>query len=319
MNGKHALEKTRNIMRFKHMSLQTEKTYLHWIKAYMRWCLDFSANSSEEKVRAFLTHLAINRSVSASTQRIALNALAFFYKYTIETPLGDIGKFAYSARGQRLPTVLSKVEIKLLLDNLKGIHWLMASVMYSGGLRQAECLSLRVKDVDVGRQQINVRSGKGNKDRTTTLAESLSPHIQAQIATVERVHQKDLKDGFGSVYLPTAISRKYPNAAKQTAWQFLFPSVNISACPRSGELRRHHIYPSTFSKALKLAKTKTGIKKHFTSHALRHSFATHLLESGTDIRTVQELLGHKDVSTTMVYTHVMQKHHVKSPLESLSA
>jgi integron integrase len=303
------------------MSQQTEKAYLYWITAYCRWLHRYSNGNSEQKARAFLTHLAVNKKVSVSTQRQALHAILFLYKQVLEQEIGYVGEFVKTSRQPKLPVVLSKEEVQRVLSNMNGTYWLMASLMYGAGLRLNECLELRVKDIDIDRHQVIVRSGKGNKDRTTLLPASLIPHLQAQIATVEHQHQRDIDDGYGEVYLPHAIERKYPNARKQTAWQYLFPATKISACPRTGVLRRHHIHDTCFTKALRRAKQKAGINKHYTAHTFRHSFATHLLEDGYDIRTVQELLGHKDVSTTQIYTHVMMNgaSNIRSPLESLAA
>lgn len=321
MNITETLEKTRNIIRFKQLSLQTEKAYLYWIRYYCRWLPSHPAGSSEDKCRGFLTHLAARRNVSASTQRQALNALVFLYREVIGAALGDVGDFAKTARGSRLPVVLDQTEVQAILGAMRGTHWLAASLLYGAGLRLAECLSLRIKDIDLNRRQLFIRAGKGNKDRITLLPPSLVNALQAQIASVERQHQRDLADGYGEVYLPNAIARKYPNAAKATAWQYLIPSSTIGACPRTGVLRRHHLHPSAFTKALRAAKTKAGIKKHFTAHAFRHSFATHLLESGTDIHTVQKLLGHSDIRTTEIYLHLRKDmiSTTASPLEALSA
>ena len=320
MNTQQTLDKAHNVIRFKHMSIQTEKAYVYWITAYMRWLKSYSNGTSEQKTRAFLTHLAVNKNVSVSTQHQALCALVFLYKEVIGKALGKIGSFTKTARQPKLPVVLSKEEMQRVLSNLHGIYWLIGSLCYGSGLRMAECLSLRIKDIDLDRGQIIVRSGKGNKDRTTLLPASLAPDLQAQIKRVERQHKIDIENGFGEVYLPHAIARKYPNASKQTAWQFLLPSKNVGPCPRTGEIRRHHTHPSCVTKALRRAKSTAGVNKHYTVHTFRHSFATHLLEDGYDIRTVQELLGHKDVSTTQIYTHVMSNGttNIRSPLESLS-
>ena len=319
MNGQELLQKTSDIMQFKGMSRATRKSYLSWLGRYFRWCLSHSHETSEQKVESFLTGLAVKRKVSTSTQHQALCAIVFFYKHVAKQQLGEIGGFCKTARGSRLPVVLSQNEVRTLLSHMKGTAWLMASVIYGAGLRKSECLELRIKDIDFDRNQITVRMGKGNKDRTTVLPESLWTDLRAQIAKVERQHKIDLANGYGGVYLPPAIARKYPNAYKQTGWQYLFIGQNISQCPDTKAMRRHHIHPSVFAKALRTARSKSGTTKQFGAHTLRHSFATHMLENGADIRTIQELLGHKDVSTTMVYTHVMQKHHVKSPLEGLTA
>lgn len=318
MKAKDLLEQSDHKMRFMGYSRMTRRSYLGWLSQYFRFCIQHSTDASEEKARQFLTYLAVKRNVARSTQHQAMCALVWFYKHMANQPLGDIGEFVNTARGSKLPVVLSREEMRRLLDAMRGQNWLIASVMYGGGLRLNEALSLRVKDVDIDRLQITVRQGKGNKDRTTTLARSLVPHLQAQIAKIQAQHRTDLADGFGEVYLPNAIARKYPNAAKQTAWQFLFTASKIGACPDTGVLRRHHVHPTAFTKALRGAKPKAKIHKHFTAHALRHSFATHLLEGGADIRTVQELLGHRHLDTTMIYTHVINTHHVQSPLEALA-
>lgn len=321
MNTQQTLDKVRNVIRFRHMSRCTERAYCYWINQYINWLANYSNGTSEQKARAFLTHLAVNKRVAVATQQQALNALVFLYTKVLEQELGNIGDFTKTARQPKLPTVLSKTEAQTVLSHFNGTYWLMASLMYGAGLRLKECLELRIKDIDIDRRQVIVRSGKGNKDRTTLLPSSLATHLKAQIATVERQHQRDIEDGFGEVYLPHAIERKYPNASKQTAWQHLFPATKISACPRTGVLRRHHIHDTCFTKALRRAKQKAGINKHYTAHTFRHSFATHLLEDGYDIRTVQDLLGHKDVSTTQIYTHVMMNgaSHIRSPLESISS
>ena len=321
MNGKDMLTITRNVMRFRHMSQQTEKAYLYWIRYYANWCKQHPSGTSEQKVRGFLTSLAVRKKVSAATKRQALNALVFFYRRVLEQPLGEIGDFAKTARAAKLPVVLDQEEIKAVLATMAGTHWIIASLLYGAGLRMQECLDLRIKDVDINRRQLFVRCGKGHKDRVAMLPPSLVAELQAQIDRVERQHQQDLSNGYGEVYLPHAIGRKYPNAAKATAWQYLFPSTTIGACPRTGVLRRHHIHPSAFTKALRAAKKKTGIKKHFTAHAFRHSFATHLLESGADIHTVQKLMGHNDIRTTEVYLHLRKDaiSSTESPLEALKA
>ncbi|WP_299077960.1 integron integrase [uncultured Paraglaciecola sp.] len=320
MNTLQTLDKSKNVMRFKHMSIQTEKAYLHWIKSYMQYLSKYSNGTSEQKARGFLTHLAVNKNVAVSTQHQALCALAFLYKEVIEKTLGNIGSFVKTARQPKLPVVLSKAEMQRVLANMKNIYWMIASLCYGSGLRMSECLSLRIKDIDIDRNQIIVRQGKGNKDRITLLPPSLIPDLQAQTKRVERQHLIDIENGYGCVYLPHALERKYPNASKQTAWQYLFPSANVGPCPRTGEIRRHHTHPSCVTKALKASKAKAKINKHYTSHTFRHSFATHLLEDGYDIRTVQELLGHKDITTTQIYLHVMSNgtNNIRSPLEAIT-
>lgn len=317
MKRQQVIDKTKHVMRFQHKSLATEKTYVHWICRYMDWCVAHPVGSHAEKVNSFLTHLAVKSNVSASTQKIALNAVVFLHRYIINIDLGDIGRFRPSTKPKKLPVVLSTHEIKRLLSNLDGIAWLIISMLYGCGLRLREGLSLRVQDIDFDRHIVMVRCGKGNKDRSTMLPPSLIDHLQAQVAQVSALHKRDTADGFGEVYLPHAIERKYPNAATSLGWQYLFPATKIGACPRTGVMRRHHLHPTAISKALRQAVKKAGIHKRVGAHALRHSFATHLLESGSDIRTVQELLGHAHVSTTQIYTHVMQTGVVstRSPLE----
>lgn len=317
MKGRDLLQKTSDIMQFRRLALDTRKSYLSWLRRYFDWCKAHPDLTSEEKCEGFLTSLAVKRKVSTNTQKQALCAIVFFYKYVVKKPLGDVGGFTKTARGSRIPVVLSKDEVVRLLNCMTGINWLIASLMYGAGLRKNECLSLRIKDIDFDREQITVRQGKGNKDRVTVLPTCICRELHAQIAKVERQHQIDLANGYGGVYLPPSIARKYPNAEKQTGWQYLFIGQNISKCPDTGKMRRHHVHKTAFANALRRAKAKARITKQFGAHTLRHSFATHMLENGSDIRTIQELLGHKDVSTTMIYTHVMQKHHVKSPLENL--
>lgn len=319
MKTKEAAEQLRNVCRFKHLSLQTEKAYLHWYWRYAHFAATRTDADRETKVRGFLTHLARDRQVSPSTQAQALNAIVFFYKHVVSEPLGDIGDFARPRKKQYLPTVLSKEEMAALLFQLPGVYKIIGSLLYGSGLRLAECLSLRVKDVDPHRGTLTVRSGKGGKDRQTPLPSTLTTDLERQLAEVKRRHAIELAAGRGDVYMPNALARKHPKAEYSLDWQFLFPSSKPGACPRTGAYRLHHLHQTAVSKALRKAKLTAGINKKVSAHTLRHSFATHLLESGTDIRTVQELLGHKDVSTTMIYTHVMQKHHVRSPLEALTA
>lgn len=304
MNRQQAIENTRNVIRFRHMSIKTERSYLGWLDRYITWCTKNPTGTTQEKISGFLTELAVRGNVSASTQRQALNAVVFFYKRVLQQELGEFPNFARAKKPQTLPIVLSKQEVTGLLKRMEGQTWLVASIMYGGGLRLNEALSLRVQDVDFDRLTINVRQGKGAKDRTTLLPPSLVGPLRIQVAKIERQHRRDLINGFGEVYLPHAIERKWPNAAKETGWQYLFTSSKIGACPRTGVMRRHHMHETSVQKAIKQAARAAGINKLVKSHALRHSFATHLLEDGADIRTIQELLGHKDVSTTQIYTHV---------------
>lgn len=319
MNLTEIRDRTRSVARFRHLSYKTEKSYLGWIERYARWCKQHQDGDHGQKLNLFLTYLAKDRNVSASTQSQALNALVFLYRQVMGIDIGDIGKFRTATKPKRLPVVLSQGEVAALLSHVHGTPWLIASLLYGSGLRLAEALSLRLQDVDIGRGVITVRSGKGDKDRTAILPAPLAAALQQQIERVTRLHRVDTANGFGEVYLPHALERKYPNAAKSTGWQYLFPASRIGACPRTGVLRRHHLHESAVSKAIKAATRSTKIYKRIGAHTLRHSFATHLLERGTDIRTIQMLLGHSDVSTTMIYTHVAKNGAagVASPLETL--
>jgi integron integrase len=258
-----------------------------------------------QEVLAFLEYLALGRKVAASTQNLALNALVFLFDQVLKKPLGDLGDFARAKRPRRLPVVLTRQEVELLLSTLSGIHQLKAGLLYGSGLRLMECLRLRVQDVDFGYRQIVVRNAKGGKDRIVPLPQRFSDPLNLHLEQRKTLHQDDLEKGFGEVYLPDALSRKYPNAAREWAWQYVFHSSKLSVDPRSGETRRHHAHESGLQKAVKKAARQVGIPKRVSCHCLRHSFATHLLEAGYDIRMVQELLGHADVSTTMIYTHVL--------------
>lgn len=313
------LEAARNVLRFQHKAYRTEKSYLHWMKRYAYWCRSHANESHEDKVRGFLTDLAVRANVSASTQGVALNAIVYLYRNVLKIDVGDFSGFKPARLPRHLPTVLSRDEVAALLGHLSGMHWMIGTLLYGSGLRLAEALSLRVKDVDFGRHIIMVRDGKGAKDRAVMLPSSVAEPLRHHIENVKRMHAQDLAGGYGSVYLPHALERKYPRAAYELGWQYVFPASKLGPCPRTGEIRRHHIHDSAVSKALKAARQAAKITKHAGAHTLRHSFATHLLESGTDIRTIQELLGHADVSTTQIYTHVAVKGAagVASPLESL--
>jgi integron integrase len=269
------------------------------------------------EVSAFLSWLAAERNVAAATQNQALSALLFLYKQVLDRDLPWFDDLVRAKRPVRLPVVLSEAETRRLLEQLEGAAWLMASLLYGAGLRQNECLKLRVKDVDFAYRQILVREGKGAKDRVTMLPEVVVQALQAHLGKVRSLHQRDLTQGYGEAWLPHALARKYPRAGFEWSWQFVFPSGNRSADPETGVVRRHHVYPDTLARAVKRAARAAGISKPVSCHTLRHSFATHLLQNGQDIRTVQELLGHSDVSTTMIYTHVMNKgaRGVKSPLD----
>jgi integron integrase len=308
MGASPFLELVRKQIRVRHYSIRTEKSYLYWIKFFINFNKKrHPKDMGGTEVAAFLSYLANERNVAAATQNQALNALNFLYKMVLEKELGEIQGIVRAKKPKRLPVVLSVTEVKLLLQEIEGDQWMMASLLYGSGLRLMECLRLRVKDIDLNKRMITVRSGKGNKDRVTMLPGNLIEYLQAHMAKVRALHQRDLAEGFGQVYLPYALERKYPNASREWGWQYVFPADRRSADPVSGQTRRHHFYPSTLQKSVKHAVRKCGIHKPASCHTLRHSFATHLLERGYDIRTVQELLGHEDIRTTQIYTHVLNK------------
>jgi len=309
------------VIRVKHYSIRTEKAYLNWLLRFIRFHeMKDPASFSENDISLFLSDLVIKKQVSSSTQSQALNALIFFYKQVLKLQLSDEICFARSKRPRKLPVVLSKSEVEHLFVKLEvGTRSLMAGLLYGCGLRLMECIRLRVLDVDFDYHQILVRDGKGKKDRVVPIPVLLMDKLREQISKVEATHREDLADGFGSVYLPLALSKKYPNAEKEFKWQYVFPSTKISKDPRSTIYRRHHIHERGLQGYVKKAADMAGITKKVNCHTLRHSFATHLLEAGYDIRTVQELLGHADLSTTMIYTHVLNKPGVSvvSPFDSL--
>jgi len=271
----------------------------------------------EREISEFLTYLAVEENVAASTQNQALSALLFLYREVLRKDLDLPIELVWAKRPKRLPTVLTKEETRQVIAQLTGVHRLIIQLLYGGGLRLMECMRLRVKDLDFGHHQIIVRDAKGGKDRVTILPDSVIKPLRIQLAKAKQLHEQDLAKGYGAVYLPYALERKYPNAHKEWIWQYVFPATQLSRDPRSGAIRRHHLHESTVQKAVKRAAKKAGIAKRVTPHTFRHSFATHLLENGYDIRTVQELLGHKDVKTTMVYTHVLNRGAmaVRSPLD----
>lgn len=298
----------RENLRTRHYSLRTEKTYVTWIKNFISHHKRNPNELNEYHINTYLTYLANVKSVSAATQNQALCALVFLFKHILKKDLGDFGSIQWAKKQQHMPVVCSTGEIKKILDNLSGVHWLIASILYGGGLRLNECLRLRIKDLDWDYYQITIHDAKGSKSRVTMLPRAIEHRLRnVHLKKVKSIHEIDLKNGYGSVELPNAMYRKNPSAAKDWRWQYVFPSVNISADPVSGELRRHHLDESVLRKALKTAVHYAKITKRVTSHTFRHSFATHLLENGYDIRTVQELLGHNDVKTTMIYTHVLNR------------
>lgn len=302
------------------MAIRTEKTYLHWV---CRFILANDGRSPADmgaaEVSHFLTQLAVKRNVAISTQNVALNALVFLFDHVLERPLGELNEFRRAKRPKRLPVVLSVNEVKALLAELSGIHALIGGLLYGTGMRLMECLTLRVQDIDFERSSITVRRAKGNKDRTLPLPDRLTADLRQHLIEVRSLHQDDLEKGFGEVFLPDALARKYPNAAREWRWQYVFPSTRLSTDPRTGVIRRHHLHESSVQRAIKGAAHRADITRKASCHTLRHSFATHLLERNQDIRTVQELLGHADVSTTMIYTHVLSRGGVStsSPLDDL--
>ncbi len=314
------MEEMRGALRARHYSVRTEKAYCGWVVRYIRFHkLRHPAEMVEPEINEFLTHLAVNEKVSASTQNQALAGILFLYRYVIGYEIGDIGKVVRARETDRLPVVLTREEVRAVLGRMEGQEWLMASLLYGSGLRLSECLRLRVGDVDVGKGEVTVRNGKGAKDRITMLPESLKPPLREQLAAAHRTHALDLADGWGRVQLPNALDRKYPNAPTEWAWQWIFPQQTRWVDSKTREQGRHHLHETILQRAVKRAVRESGIPKRAGCHTLRHSFATHLLESGYDIRTIQELLGHKDVRTTMIYTHVLNKggFGVRSPMDSL--
>jgi integron integrase len=314
------LDQVSDLIRVKHYSIRTEQAYLRWIRAYIFFHKKrHPAEMGSTEVSQFLSHLAVKGKVAASTQNQALSALLFLYREVLKQPFEWLEDVQRAKRPSKLPVVFTKEEVRTILLQLEGSKWVMASLLYGSGLRLMECVRLRVKDIDFGYNQIVVRDGKGNKDRMTVLPGALKEPLQRHLNKVKAVHEEDLKEGFGQVYLPFALEKKYVNASREWSWQYVFPASKRSQDPRSGAIRRHHVDETILQAAVKKAIQAAGLAKAGSCHSLRHSFATHLLENGYDIRTVQELLGHKDVSTTMIYTHVMNKggKGVRSPMDLL--
>jgi len=306
------------MLRLKHRSLSTEKTYMGWLRSFYRFLNGQSPYALDSShVKDFLSYLAVERNVSSSTQNQAFNAILFLFRHVLDNDIDDISGAVRASQKRRLPVVLTKQEVFRLFDHLNGTNLLMAQLLYGCGLRLLECLRLRVKDIDFERGCLTIRSGKGDKDRETVLPESLKNDLRKHLESVVTLFEKDRKDNVAGVELPGALERKYPNAGKEWSWQWVFPSGTLSVDPRTRQIRRHHIHPSCLQKETKRAALAAEFTKKVTVHTLRHSFATHLLEKGYDIRTIQELLGHTNVQTTMIYTHVATKNKlgVKSPLD----
>ena len=316
------LDQVRTAVRARHYSRRTEEAYVGWTKRFIlfhRKCHPAAMGAAE--VNAFLSHLAVDGNVSASTQAQALSALVFLYRHVLGDPLPWIDEIVRAGRPRKLPAVLTREEVASLFGAMTGTPRLVAEILYGGGLRLLEALRLRIKDVDFAARLLVIRHGKGGKDRRTMLPDSLRDSLRAQVELVRRIHRDDLAAGYGSVWLPDALERKFLNAGREFGWQYLFPASRRSFDPRSRAERRHHLDESVVQRAVKAAVRKTGLEKHAGCHTLRHSFATHLLEDGYDIRTIQELLGHADVKTTMIYTHVLQRaggRGVRSPLDAIT-
>jgi len=314
------LDQVRHKLRTRHYALRTEESYLNWIKRFILFHhKQHPKELNTPHIEAFLTHLAVDRHVAASTQNQALAALLFLYQQVLHIELEYPVDAVRAKSPTRLPTVLSQKEVRRLLPQIDPSFRLLAQLMYGSGLRLMETVRLRVKDVDFDQHQLIVRSGKGDKDRTTILPDKLYPALHRQLRYARTLHQNDLERGYGQVYLPTALAQKYPTADRDWCWQYVFPADKLSRDPRTGLIRRHHLDPSSVQKAVKRAVKQAKISKPASCHTLRHSFATHLLENGYDIRTIQELMGHCSIETTMIYTHVIKRGGmaVRSPVDSL--
>jgi integron integrase len=312
------IQRVRDVIRRRHYSIRTEESYVNWIRRFVRFHhFTHPLELGADDINAFLTFLATRQNVASSTQNQALSAILFLYRHVLDVDVGDLGPFVRAKRPKRLPLVLSRAEVDRLLVAVDARYRLPARLLYGGGLRVNECLRIRVKDLDFGSRRVSVRDTKGNRDRVTLLPDRLVQPLKNQMARVSQLHSWDRESGFAGVSLPHALERKYPEAASELAWQYLFPSPQPSVDPRSGLRRRHHLHASGLQRAVKHAVRRADIKKPASCHTLRHCFATHLLEAGTDIRTIQKLLGHKKLETTMIYTHVATfARGVVSPLDA---
>ncbi|MDQ6973823.1 MAG: integron integrase [Mariprofundaceae bacterium] len=316
------MDQVREVLRYHHYGKRTEEAYTRWIREFIFFHQKrHPKEMGKYEIEAYLSHLAVHRHVAASTQNQAFNALLFLYKQVLALPFADDMAPVRSKKPVRLPVVLSQNEVTRMLSYMQGTTGLMARMMYGGGLRLMELLRLRVKDIDFDQGLIFVHSGKGDKDRSTLLPRSVRNDLQIHLQQVRLMFMNDLQQGHANVWLPGALAKKYPNAPKSWEWQYIFPSKKLSKDPQSGQIRRHHVNESGLQKSIRSAKIKSAISKKVTSHTFRHSFATHLLESGTNIRVVQKLLGHNDVKTTEIYTHVLQQNltSVQSPLDQLES
>ncbi len=318
MGKPRLMDQVRDVLRIHHYSLRTEEAYTQWIRRFIFFHNKrHPRDMGKSEITAFLTHLAVERNVTPSTQNQALSAILFLYRRVLNQNVEWLDDVVRAKRPSRLPIVLSKPEVLALLNALTGLNNLLGHMLYGTGMRMMELLRLRVTDIDFSYRQIIVRSGKGAKDRVTILPETLIPRLREQFEKARQLHRRDLANGYGRVYLPHALSRKYPNADREWRWQYVFPARRLSIDPRTGILRRHHYYEKNLQRAIKQAVNDIGLDRRVSTHTLRHCFATHLLERGTDIRTVQELLGHKDIKTTQIYTHVLRRGAggIRSPLD----
>ncbi len=316
------LDEVRKVLRLHHYSIHTERSYVEWIVRFVRFHGMRSREAlfpAEPKIESFLTDLAVHGHVAAATQNQAMNALVFLYKRVLKHAMEGRISAVRADKKINVPVVMTREEVAAVISLLDGTAQLVAKLLYGSGVRIMEAVRIRVKDIDFQMKQLTVRSGKGDKDRFTTFPATLTPLLQNHLARVKTLHQQDAAQGHGEVYLPHALARKYPNTAKEWGWQYVFPARDISVDPRSGVTRRHHVDPSVINKAIKVAVRRAGLTKTISAHTFRHSFATHLLQRGTDIRTIQQLLGHNDLATTMIYTHILQQggQGVPSPLDDL--
>jgi len=317
-----ALKEVQRLIRLRHYSYSTERTYMQWVERFLAYALQGNkqlCELSSKEFKDFLSHLALKQKVSASTQNQAFNAILFLFRHVLAKETGDLGDTVRAKRGQKLPVVFSVEEVKNLLGQMNGLTKLITELLYGSGMRLMETARLRVKDIDFDANTVFVRSGKGDKDRSTVLPIAVIDRLKEHLVRIKAMHEKDLADGYGEVFMPDSLGRKYPNAGKQWAWQYVFPSSKLSVDPRSGKIARHHITDTAIQNAVKEAVQKAKIIKHASVHTLRHSFATHLLQSGVNIREVQSLLGHKNLETTMIYTHVLRNmsNAPMSPLDAL--
>lgn len=314
------LDQLANAIRVRHYSIRTEQAYKFWTRRFILHHNKRHPNTMHDLVVVdFLTHLAVDKGVSASTQNVALNALVFLYRNVLANPLGDTSAATRARKPRKLPVVLSQHEVKVLLIRLQGVHLLIGALLYGSGLRLLECMRLRTKDIDFAYHCIHIRDGKGAKDRVVTLPKQVRTALSQHLQKTRLIHEQDLAKGFGKVFLPNRLDKKYSNAAREWKWQYVFPARKTSVDPRSGKIRRHHIDVSAFQKAIRRAVLASDIVKPASAHTLRHSFATHALQNGMDIRTVQQQLGHASVETTEIYTHVLRRggQAVRSPLDDI--